>query len=310
MRPTIFGPVEPGLASAPGKAANAPMPPSPALPNGPAFKPDTALLELISSANLTRLLAAALPELTPAAAGHVDALLRSAAAAAIDGRVDDSLDYVSQAVALDPHRAESLSFDSRFEAVRAELDQLLAGFAYSAKLDAESRLSQASQTIESAAPHKTTEWLAEAAQLHSAALRLLDANTYVSYLRSAHVSQGIIDSASRFNPALNVFIQPVSEPEAPAFHLRVDKLNTPEPARSDPEPSKCKSRLLIIWRRAPLAVLLLGWLALGFGVFALSVVTRAPKSDFTLFYKIWSLGFLALVGFGFYSRIRNIRFGP
>ena len=61
------------------------------------------------------------------------------------------------------------------------------------------------------------------------------------------------------------------------------------------------------WRRAPLLVLLLGWLTVGLGGGSVLAVFRDqwPAAAIALFFEIWTIGFLALVGFGFYVRVRN-----
>ena len=62
-----------------------------------------------------------------------------------------------------------------------------------------------------------------------------------------------------------------------------------------------------LWRRAPLLLLLLGWLAGGVAGGSLVALLRSdlPPSTVSWFFEVWALGFLALVGFGFYMRVRN-----
>jgi hypothetical protein len=55
---------------------------------------------------------------------------------------------------------------------------------------------------------------------------------------------------------------------------------------------KVVERVRFLWRRAPLLILFAAWFAFGW----------------VAGYKVWALGFLALVGFHFYARIRNVRF--
>ncbi len=74
-------------------------------------------------------------------------------------------------------------------------------------------------------------------------------------------------------------------------------------------------RVNALWVRAPLLILLLAWFAIGlaggtaclllgnlYSRELLTAITAAAS-------EIWGLGFLALVGLGFYLRIRNVRFG-
>jgi hypothetical protein len=70
-------------------------------------------------------------------------------------------------------------------------------------------------------------------------------------------------------------------------------------------------RIQHLWQRAPLLVLLLAWLGMGVGaaVCWLAIKQIWPESwvaslgDFG--FEVWGLGFLALVGFGFYARVRK-----
>ncbi|MGH9653879.1 MAG: hypothetical protein ACRD6B_10510 [Bryobacteraceae bacterium] len=55
-----------------------------------------------------------------------------------------------------------------------------------------------------------------------------------------------------------------------------------------------------LWLRAPLLVLLLSWLVAG--------LIAAAVVPLNAVFELWGLGFLALVGLGFYTRVRNIRF--
>ena len=66
-----------------------------------------------------------------------------------------------------------------------------------------------------------------------------------------------------------------------------------------------------LWRRAPLLVLLLGWLAAGLlgGSSYATLQSWWPQPwlqpVFAPAFEIWGVGFLALIGFGFYSRVRH-----
>jgi hypothetical protein len=66
-------------------------------------------------------------------------------------------------------------------------------------------------------------------------------------------------------------------------------------------------RFKSLWRRAPLLVLLLGWLVAGLfgGAVAALFLNERAAAAVAVFFEIWALGFLALVGFGFYMRVRN-----
>lgn len=67
-----------------------------------------------------------------------------------------------------------------------------------------------------------------------------------------------------------------------------------------------------LWRRAPLLVLLLGWLATGLCAGMAAILFAASAAPVNAIFNLWAVGFLAIAGFGFYARVRNIRFraGP
>ena len=66
-----------------------------------------------------------------------------------------------------------------------------------------------------------------------------------------------------------------------------------------------------LWRRAPLLVMMLTWLVLGMvGGSGEAIASRIwPDSVFAalggIAFNMWGMGFLALVGFGFFMRVRN-----
>jgi hypothetical protein len=66
-------------------------------------------------------------------------------------------------------------------------------------------------------------------------------------------------------------------------------------------------RLKKLWQRAPLLVLLLGWLAAGLVVGSVMALFREGwvASIIGPFFEIWALGFLALILFGFYMQLRR-----
>jgi hypothetical protein len=73
------------------------------------------------------------------------------------------------------------------------------------------------------------------------------------------------------------------------------------------------NRIRKLWLRAPLLVLLLAWLAAGFVGGLASAILRIywpqgwPESLAAAGFEVWGVGFLALVMFGFYARVRDAR---
>jgi len=72
-------------------------------------------------------------------------------------------------------------------------------------------------------------------------------------------------------------------------------------------------RIKKLWLRAPLLVLLLLWFTLGFSGGSVYAALRKfwphawPESLVAGAFEVWALGFLALIAYGFYARVRNIR---
>lgn len=66
-------------------------------------------------------------------------------------------------------------------------------------------------------------------------------------------------------------------------------------------------RLKNLWRRAPLLVLLLAWLIAGLMGASIAILLGEERTSALIswIFEIWALGFLALVLFGFYMRVRS-----
>ena len=73
-------------------------------------------------------------------------------------------------------------------------------------------------------------------------------------------------------------------------------------------------RFRALWLRAPLLILLLAWFAIGLGMAGVSWIWRSlfpdtwPAFLANVGFDVWGVGFLALIAFGFYMRVRNVRF--
>lgn len=63
-----------------------------------------------------------------------------------------------------------------------------------------------------------------------------------------------------------------------------------------------------LWTRAPLLVLLLGWLAAGLCTGTAAILFAASAAPVNAIFEVWAIGFLAIVCFGFYARVRSIQF--
>jgi hypothetical protein len=79
-----------------------------------------------------------------------------------------------------------------------------------------------------------------------------------------------------------------------------------------PGPSRTRAKATIVyltirklWRRAPLLVILLGWLLSGAAIGLFLKVSNVPANKTVFSFNIWAIGFLALVVFQFVSTIRG-----
>jgi hypothetical protein len=267
---------------------------------------DAAVFGELSAPDVAKLIGILeLPRLS-ANVAQADNLVRAAVTAAAEGAITQALGELTQAVKLDPLRAEALRSEPGLESIRPQIDQFLNRLTAVARLDAEGRMSRAAQLLEALGAEKLADWDARPETLILIANRLLDSGGHVNYLRTTELSQALIDAASRGLPAItNV---PVPFPVAAA---RVEKDGTRGAiwrvfgaVRKHAPP-----RARALWRRAPLLILLLAWLGLGIAAGVVFALTREfwPPSLIDGAFKVWGLGFLVLVIIGFYARIRNVR---
>jgi hypothetical protein len=159
-----------------------------------------------------------------------------------------------------------------------------------AKLDAEMKLDQAEQAIDLADGRKLAQWETTPQTLLHIGQRLYNVGGHANYLRAAALAETIqsaywgatVIHDQTASPARVSFRKEGRFPRPRAFVTASFK--------------KLPERVRLLWRRAPLLVLLLAWLAAG-------IFGGILFSGFG--FEFWALGFLALVGFGFYRTIRK-----
>ncbi|GEM_PF-1792883 len=316
VRPVSGGPAGTGLTQGAGMAAPVPRAGQPAIPNAAETTAivDAAILGLLSQPDLVRL--AAVLEPVPAAqiAAQANALLQEAITAAAAGDAVRALDRVADLIRLDVGRAGSVRAANGLEPVRTQVDALLTRLANVARLDAETRVAEAARLVENGAVPVIPEWEARPEALVSVAAQLLAAGGHPNSVRAGQVAQVVID-ASHWAPDPAAQVVP-GEPRVPSGQpVRAGRPILP-PSLGPSGASvrvKARARVAMLWRRAPLLVLLLGWLAVGLiGGTASSIQRRIwpdllPQQWTDAGFTGWGLGFLGLVLFGFYMRVRNVR---
>lgn len=275
---------------------------------------DAAALSILSEPDVIRLAAILQPAPSPEAAARIAEVIQAVMTAAAAGDLTRVLGELTQLASLDPARAEAVRSEPALEPLRAQMDSLLARLAQVAKLDAEGRLSQASQLLEQTGVQKLAGWDARPETLLLLATRLFEAGGHLNSVRAAQLAQTVINGAQwapaaapvpGSNPAgrIDSEIEPIAGgPIRTSFARSWDTLRKQTPAR-----------VRALWRRAPLLVLLLAWLAVGIvgGTASWLWSNLAPELWPAAFsaagFDGWALGFLALVLFGFYMRVRRIR---
>lgn len=254
------------------------------------------LLRELSASQITSLLEIIEPALSPERTTQLDQLVRAAVSATRDGDTSGALAKLAALVLLDPRRAEGLASAPALAPIRKEVEALLARLTAAARLGAETRLRGATEWLQ--APNVVDRQIenVKASTLLLLASQLIDAGRYANCIHSAEVSQMVLDR-QRWAPA------EVATPLSKRVDARIGIPRATPWIRREAMVAWLKN----LWRRAPLLVLLLGWLAVGLVGGSVAAVFRDewPAAAVALFFEIWTLGFLALVGFGFYMRVRN-----
>jgi len=276
---------------------------------------DPTVLSALSEPDLARLVAILQPAQNPQNAALTSDLLQAAIQAAAAGELERALQQVTELTRLDPQRADAIRADPGLQAIRPQIDSLFSKLANVAQLDAETRVGQATELVESGAVKVVPGWEADAGALVAIASRFLEAGGHGNLVHATQVAQTVIDAA-RWAPveaptvgqsAFEARRQKVGEPSAPG--LLIPALRGSWNAFRKEMPA----RVRVLWRRAPLLVLLLAWLAVGTIGGLTSLVQRTVWPDawpswlVDAGFSLWGLGFLALVLFGFYVRVRNVR---
>ena len=105
----------------------------------------------------------------------------------------------------------------------------------------------------------------------------------------------------------------MSEPAADG-RARAGRAGPAASRRKSALASKFGHWLKALWVRAPLLILLVSWFTLGLAAMGVAAVLhffwpgQFPLSIIDSGFAVWGIGLLALIGFGFYMRVRHVRF--
>lgn len=278
---------------------------------------DSAVIRELAVADLLKLTQILQPPSPPEIVARVEGLIQATVSAIHEGRREWAVGRFVEAVTTDPSRAEELRSNPEIQPIRNTVDQLLVRLTNVAKMDAETKLGAAERVIEDAGWQKLPHWETAPQALLQIGHRLLEAGGYANYIKTAELAttlQSAYWGATLIQPPLISGPDALKEEETPLQRRRggsaalalgyysLEKLR-----------EKLPRRLEVLWQRAPLLALLGGWFVLGLGGGLFSVLAKAlwpdswvvAASDFG--FEVWGLGFLALVGFGFWATIRKPR---
>lgn len=271
---------------------------------------NTTVLSGVAEADLPRLTAILEPTHSVQTAALVQNLLQDTALAVTQRDSTRAIANLREIAAVDPPRVEILRLDPVLGPIRPEMERLLHQLTGAAKMEAEETLARAAQLVQSAGEKMLPNWQTRPEALMQVAHQLLETGGYANYLRSAELGRAIVD----YSPWI------VNYTTAPAWKAANEDVLAKRALQAAVEKSWTAVRkrapftLRTLWLRAPLLMLLLGWLGLGLVGGPASILLRSlwpetwPAALIDAFYELWAIGFLALVGFGFYARIRRIQF--
>jgi hypothetical protein len=256
----------------PGSAIRGPVAPkTPAAVPQPGADMLAGLLRELNETELGKLLASIERPPFPESASRVHEMARLVA----EGKVTLALERLAEFAPLDPQRAEVLPAEPAFAPVRAQAETVLLRLTAAARLEAHARVAHALQIDSPEVPSAQvrTESVAHFAN------RLIEAGGYANAITAMQLAELLIE---RRPPGNAISAKPALP--WPLWRERTRRL----------------------WRRAPLLVLLLGWLV--FGLCGCLLLMLLASSLAASAFEYWGLGFLVLVAFGFYMRIRHVRF--
>jgi hypothetical protein len=183
-------------------------------------------------------------------------------------------------------------------------------------MDAETKLTGAERVLENAGWQKLPHWETAPEALIQIGHRLLETGGYANFIRTADLAT-TLQSAYWTAPV----VQPLPLVNGTTLLKKEDNGIKQKGARAavlalaqhswDSLREGMSNRVAALWFRAPLLVIFGGWFTIGLAAGLFSYLAKAiwpdswivPASNFG--FQLWGLGFLALVGFGFWARVRR-----
>jgi len=284
----------------------------------PAVLTDTAVIRELAVSDLSKLTQILQPSLPPERVARVENLIQEIVQAILDDRREWAVGRFIEAATSDPSRADELRTNPAFDAIRPNVDLLLNRLTNVAKMDAETKLSATEQIFETGGWMKLPHWETAPQALIQIGHRLIEAGGYANYVRTSELATTL-----RIAYLADVDVQrPL--PMMGSASLRKEDSRLKRKGAGDASAAlgyyawasllqKMPPRLGALWAKAPLLVLLGSWFSFGLAAGVFSYLAKivwpdswiVAASDFG--FKLWGVGFLAIVGFGFWARVRNQR---
>jgi hypothetical protein len=242
------------------------------------------------TANLMRVLE---PAAVPGQSSTVSDFMHQAVSAVQRGDLVGALKHLEDVVRLDPSRASTLRAETGLEQIGAHVERLVIHLESLAGSDAHGRLAEASKMLESWGRQPLPGWDTAPQTLLTLANQLYGAGGYLNFLRADSLAQVLIEGT-----------------RVPIETLRADL----EASRRASAASQLNHRLRALWGRAPLLILLVSWFMLGLAATGVAAILhyfwpeQFPLSIIDSGFALWGIGFLVLIAFGFYMRVRHVRF--
>ncbi len=320
--------------------------------SGPTPVTDVAsvLLTEVATSDITKLTNILSPTPNPVESQVLDSLLQLAVREVVNGNDQRAIGYLADYATRDPLRAEGLPSQPDLAPVRDKIDLMVNRMATVARMTAEDGLSRAEQVV-SELTGKLSNWDTGADVLVKLAQHLFDAGGYANYTRTSELAKVVSDAGAHAKPNDQAMAAAASSAVSAAIAPQnvtqmIPGINVPYWVTPDAQVTSFDSRRRVgasrrsaagvfgdfaqnlkavkeisstaarqLWKRAPLLVMLLGWLMVGMmGGVVLSLGSKLwPDSLFSslgsIWFTGWGLGFLGIVGFGFYARVRGVRRG-
>jgi hypothetical protein len=293
--------------------------PAPALATGltravPAEDIVATVLQDLATPQIADLIHAVDQRRMPENGAAIEDLMRAAISAVANRDVATAVVKLTALVSSAPEQSDAILTEPALQSIRGDVENLLRQLTSVAKSDAEQKLTEAARVLETASPNRTTRGELNLETVLAVANRFFDQARFAGYVRAGDLAQVVIDHYSPEQVPIITGV-PVAAANRSVPQIRLSRRQAVPRTRPGFRPWRAQAteRLKGLWRRAPLLVLLLGWLALGLvgGVSSLLIRNLWPDtwepSWAALGFESWGIGFLALVGFGFYMRVRNIK---